>query len=249
MLVKKIQGKMATTQDQPMADKEPTTEVEKEPVTGLPLGDVSVVGEIFKYLDKIGEPKLKREKTRTQRLHSTQADRNTAQYVEFVNQLTPFLRLISSLKTPMPTIFYQRMVKSRGLLSEAQMKRYKQLFILYLDLIDQVPEDIRKDMNSTTVDLLHHLHTHATDPDSALIGLSPTDDILAKVMERDAGDLVNHSREILVSEILRWSSQEGDDLRRNVRTFAASLRGVDKLKVCERISILFLVSNMFFCYS
>lgn len=70
-------------------------------------------------------------------------------------------------------------------------------------MLDIVPADIRQGMSDLANNLLSFLQSHAVDPDSALIGLTPADDVINKLT--DNNEMVDNcrlSREELIKRIL-----------------------------------------------
>ena len=145
-------------------------------------------------------------------------------HTEVAADITTVLRRLQaalrSNRWSLAALFYERMVCSQKLLPESQALHYQQILSLYLiliykrsitfldsnrylDVLDAVPSDIRHSMGEFAYNLLSFLQSHTVDPDSALIGLSPADDVVHKLSENsDFSDSCRLSKDELVKRIL-----------------------------------------------
>lgn len=122
-------------------------------------------------------------------------------------------------------------------------------------MLDNAPFDARHGMAELANQILTHLQSHTVDPDSAVIGLPPSDDVIHKLAESaDVAENCKLSKEELakritpyyypifilfdfVPEILKWTHLPEKEVLQAVRVCAASFRGkCNKLIFYTKIS-------------
>lgn len=144
-------------------------------------------------------------------------------HTELAADISAVLRKLQAVvrfkRWTLAALFYERMVSSQKILSESQVLHYQQILSLYpffrtwaiawfehnryLDVLDSVSSDIRHGLGEFAHNLLSFLQTHTVDPDSALIGLPPADDVIHRLSENsDFTDSCKLSKDELVKRIL-----------------------------------------------
>ncbi|KYQ90945.1 hypothetical protein DLAC_07822 [Tieghemostelium lacteum] len=165
---------------------------------------ISNVGDLFRYFDTLTIPKLNRipdgqgtlpkSKSNTNLLKNNTSATHGACFI-FQDQMLPGLNALYHLKNvkqySIAEIFRERMVKSKDLLTESRISHYMGLITFFLKAIDFVQSEKRKPLSELCQQLLNHFNTYLVDPDSVIVGLIPSEDLLNKLL-RDYDFLNSH---------------------------------------------------------
>jgi len=155
---------------------------------------INNVGELFRYLDSLTVPKvfsrmaveqsnLPKSKSNSNLLKTTSNATTTAYFI-YQDQMLPCLNALVHLKTvkqfSIAEIFRERMSKTKDLLTEIKIQHYIGLFQFYLKTLDVLYEK-RKGLGEISNQVINHLSSYLVDPDSCVVGLIPSDDLLNKL--------------------------------------------------------------------
>eukprot|EP01132_Coremiostelium_polycephalum_P000791 gene791-983_t len=162
---------------------------------------ISNVGDLFKYLDTLTVPAIKLARSqgssnnlkqdhhqsipKSKSNSNLQKNATTSIHFFFQDQMMPGVNALLHLRTirqmSVAEIFRERMVRSKDLLTEQRTQHYIQLMQSFIKTTEVTFVDRRKTLTELCNEVVLHLQTYTMDPDSCVVGLIPSEDLLYRL--------------------------------------------------------------------